>query len=49
VISDTVRATNTDFVLPPRQELVVELQAAIKTCGAHFAKADGVTTVTYAG
>jgi CRISPR-associated protein Csb1 len=48
-ISDTVRATNADFVLPPRQELVGELQAAIKACGAYFAKDDGVTTVTYAG
>jgi CRISPR-associated protein Csb1 len=47
--TDTVKATNVEFVLPSRRELVVDLQAAIKACGPHFAKDQGVTTVTYAG
>jgi CRISPR-associated protein Csb1 len=49
VVSDTVKATNADFILPSRRELLVDLQAAIKACGPHFAKDNGVTTVIYAG
>lgn len=46
---EIVKATNADFVLPSRGELLVDLKAAIKGCGPHFAKDQGVTTVTYAG
>jgi CRISPR-associated protein Csb1 len=45
----TVKATNAEFVLPSRGDLLIELQAAIKACGPHFAKDQGVTTVTYSG
>jgi CRISPR-associated protein Csb1 len=47
--TETAKATNADFVLPPRAQLVVELATAIKACGSYFAKEQGVTTVTYAG
>ncbi len=46
---DTVKATNVDFVLSPRAELVADLQLAIRACEPHFAKNKGVTVVTYAG
>ena len=45
----TVEATNAEFVLPSRGDLLIELQAAIKACRPHFAKDEGVTTVTYSG
>jgi CRISPR-associated protein Csb1 len=47
--SETVKATNAEVSLPPRPELVAELKLAIRACAPHFAKEQGITTVTYAG
>ncbi len=49
ITTDTVKATNADFILPSRADLVAELQPSIQACEPHFAKNKGVTTVTYAG
>jgi len=47
--TDTVKATNVSFDLPARAEIITDLKASIKACESHFAKNQGVTTVTYAG
>lgn len=47
--ADAVKATNAEFILPSRAELLTDLVKAIKACEPHFAKDRGVTTVTYAG
>ena len=47
--ADPVKATNVEFLLPSRANLLADLQTAIKACGPHFAKDHGVTSVTYAG
>jgi CRISPR-associated protein Csb1 len=47
--TDTVKATNVGFVLPPRTDLITDLKASIKACESQFAKNRGVTTVAYAG
>lgn len=44
-----LKATNADFVLPPKTPLLAALQPAIATCNSHFAKDAGVTTLTYGG
>jgi CRISPR-associated protein Csb1 len=45
----TVKASNADFVLPERQDLLTDVGGAIKGCEAQFAKDRGVTAVTYKG
>lgn len=47
--SDVVKAANAEFILPSREELITDVQAAIKMCEPHFAKDHGVTSVTYTG
>jgi CRISPR-associated protein Csb1 len=49
VTGNTVKATNVDLVLPSRAALLADVKAAIKASGRHFAKDEGVTTVTFAG
>lgn len=49
VTTDTVKAANVDFTLPERAALLEDLSALIAACAPHFAKDDGVTTVTYTG
>jgi CRISPR-associated protein Csb1 len=46
--TDAVKATNAEFLLPSSGQLLEDLRAAIKACGPHFAKDQGVTSVTYA-
>jgi len=48
VIAPSINATNADFVLPARVELIEALGPAIAKCAPLFAKDRGVTTVTYA-
>lgn len=47
--ADVVKATNADFTLPAQEEILGDLKTAIRSCAPHFAKDQGVTTVTYAG
>lgn len=49
VTVDDIVATNAKFTLPGRTDLLHDLTASIKACEPHFAKNEGVTTVTYAG
>jgi CRISPR-associated protein Csb1 len=49
VTVDDIVATNAKFTLPARADLLSDLAASIKACEPHFAKNQGVTTVTYAG
>jgi CRISPR-associated protein Csb1 len=49
VTTATVQATNASFALPAREALLEDLKVSIQTCAPHFAKDQGVTTVTYAG
>lgn len=49
ITTESVKATNADFVLPVSANLVADLKASIEACEPHFAKNKGVTTVTYTG
>lgn len=48
ITADLVTATNANFALPSRPDIVADLRGAIAACAPMFAKEQGVTTVTYA-
>ena len=48
VTTDSIKATNGGFALPPRADLVAELRSAIAACAPLFANDKGVTSLTYA-
>ena len=49
VKEEGIKASNANFTLPARADLLADLTASIAACEPDFAKNHGVTTVTYAG